>query len=912
MKKIISSDIVVAYFHCPRKAFLLMSGEQGAEVEYISILNEQRNLQKTRYINDIKPTTASIQISKPNDLRKGGNILENVKLKSEHFEARCDILIRDSKTTSPKNTNYEPTVFIGTHNIGKEHKIELAFVGHVLGKIEGQVLQKGTIINVSGKKYGVNLKPLLKSLPKIVSPLQEWLSLPASHPPPIILNKHCFYCPFQKSCKAQAEETDNLSQLSGMNVRMIKQYEKKGIFTIKQLSYLFKPRRLKKQARNHQKTHKPELRALAIRTGKIYIQELPNFSRQNIELFIDIEGVPDQSLYYLFGLLVRDEGKSIYYPFWADVNSDESCAWKKFIGEIEKYPNAPIYHYGNYDSKAIATLSKRYEDINNIKERLVNINSQIYGKVYFPVNSNGLKEIGGFIGANWSLSNSTGVQSLVWRYMWEISQDIQYKDHLLTYNKDDCLALMLLTDYLSKIKDTSDSWADVDFVSKPKRNATESGKQIHDHFETVLKFAHNNYDEKKIKFRRESDQEGKVDKPRNSRKLGYQGQRRVSPKATKTIRISSIGQFCPKDDSQLQTRRKTAKELVSKRLIIDLVLIKGGIKKTITEYIGEHGYCPKCLKSYAPKEIRAFGANQLYGHGFQSWIIYQRIALHMTYNSIGEVVAEQFGEYGFERNVGQFIKNISLHYKKTEELIIQKLLESTVIHADETPINIRGKTQYVWTFTNDEYVVFKLTKTRESTIAHEFLQSYTGTLVSDFYPGYDAIKCKQQKCWVHLIRDLNDDLWESPFDTEFENLVHEIRLLIISIMEAVQKYGLKKRHLHKFMKQVDLFYKKAIIDKEYKSELADKYQKRFIKYKDSLFTFLQYDGIPWHNNTAERALRHLTKQQQISLVFHEQVTHDYLRLLGIRQTLKFQGKSFYRFLFSNETDINQEGLRQKN
>ena len=337
--------------------------------------------------------------------------------------------------------------------------------------------------------------------------------------------------------------------------------------------------------------------------------------------------------------------------------------------------------------------------------------------------------------------------------------------------------------------------------------------------------------------------------------------------------------------------------------------MKGGIKKTITEYIGEHGRCPKCLKSCAPKEIRAFGANQLYGHGFQAWIVYQRVALHMTYASIAEVVAEQFKEDGLQHNIGQFIKNISQHYEKTEELIIQKLLASTVIHADETPINIRGKTQYVWTFTNDEYVIFKLTKTRESTIAHEFLQSYTGTLVSDFYPGYDAIKCKQQKCWVHLIRDLNGDLWESPFDTEFENLVHEIRLLIIPIMEAVQKYGLKKRHLRKFLKQVDLFYKKAIVDKEYKSELADKYQKRFIKYKDSLFTFLQYDGIPWHNNTAERALRHLTKQQQISLVFHEQVTHDYLRLLGIRQTLKFQGKSFYRFLFSNETDIDQAGLR---
>jgi len=44
-------------------------------------------------------------------------------------------------------------------------------------------------------------------------------------------------------------------------------------------------------------------------------------------------------------------------------------------------------------------------------------------------------------------------------------------------------------------------------------------------------------------------------------------------------------------------------------------------------------------------------------------------------------------------------------------------------------------------------------------------------LVSDFYAGYDAIQCRQQKCWVHLIRELNDDLWDAPFDTEFEHLV---------------------------------------------------------------------------------------------------------------------------------------------
>ena len=61
----------------------------------------------------------------------------------------------------------------------------------------------------------------------------------------------------------------------------------------------------------------------------------------------------------------------------------------------------------------------------------------------------------------------------------------------------------------------------------------------------------------------------------------------------------------------------------------------------------------------------------------------------------------------------------------------------------------------------------------------------------------------------------------------------------------------------------------------------------------------------WHNNTAEGALRHLVVQEKISGFFYESLVPDYLLLLGIRQTCRFQGKSFLRFLFSEEKDIDK-------
>ena len=90
---------------------------------------------------------------------------------------------------------------------------------------------------------------------------------------------------------------------------------------------------------------------------------------------------------------------------------------------------------------------------------------------------------------------------------------------------------------------------------------------------------------------------------------------------------------------------------------------------------------------------------------------------------------------------------------------------------------------------------------------------------------------------------------------------------------------------------------------EYTSDLAKNFQRRFVKYGEKLFTFLDYDGVPWNNNMGERALRHLAIQRKISGSFFAKGANDYLRLLGIAQSCRFQDKLFLRFLLSEERDV---------
>jgi hypothetical protein len=231
------------------------------------------------------------------------------------------------------------------------------------------------------------------------------------------------------------------------------------------------------------------------------------------------------------------------------------------------------------------------------------------------------------------------------------------------------------------------------------------------------------------------------------------------------------------------------------------------------------------------------------------------------------------------------------------------MLESPFIHVDDTKVNIQGENHYVWGFTDGTHVVFRMTATRESNIVHELLKGYRGVMVSDFYPGFDSVACQQQKCLIHLVRDINDELWSNPFDSQLEAFTTAVKGLLVPILQDVQRYGLKARHLRKHQASVDGFYRKEVEHGRYTSDVVVRFMTRFQRYRDSIFLFLENDSIPWNNNTGELALRHIAVQRKISGFFFKSFASRYLVLLGLAQTCRFQEKSFLKFLLSGEMEV---------
>ena len=774
--------------------------------------------------------------------------------------------------------------------------MRLAFVAHVLSEERGRYSQYGILVPFHGAPQRIRLLPLHPEIKAIIESLRAWRAHLPPDPPPLVLNRHCVTCPFHAMCLEEATKQGHLSLLNRMTPKVMEKYRRQGILTIEQLSYAYRPRRRRKRRANAPTGFRFELQALALRMGKIYLHEKPTLPKHPVELFLDIEGLPDEEVDYLIGLDIREGDRVVRHSFWADAADDEAGIFSQCLKVAAQYRDAPIFHYGSYEPRALARVAKKHGiRAQGVVERLVNVNSAVFGKVYFPARSNRLKDLGPLIGIKWDHPDASGLESVAWRWQWECTHDNKYKDLLLDYNHTDCLALRCLVDRLRALSGNG-TCSDSDCVDAGGTQATATGHIIHRAFGDILKSAYEEYKGKRILIGETlAEAAATQGHPVAHTRRGLHHRRSVA-KVNKVFRVARK-RTCPYDGSKLSYSTRRAE-----RCITEIEFGKHGCRRVVHRYVGHLACCLQCKRVYNPPAISRF-KKRFFGDHLQAWIGYLRIVLRLPYRAISQMLAEVFGEYIGGGMHGAIIERLARIYSGTERALLEEIRRSPFAHVDETQVNICGANQYVWVLTNGSAVVFRLTETRETTLIRNLLSGFEGVLISDFYGGYDSVPCRQQKCFGHLIRDLNEDLWRNPYNVELEAFVGQLKEVVVPIFQSANRFGLKAYHLRRFTRSVDRFYDRHVVACRYSCDITEKYRKRFVRYRESLFRFLVEDGIPWNNNTAERAIRHLAVQRKISGSFGEGPMHQYLRLLGIAQTCRFQGKSFLKFLLSGEKDV---------
>ena len=273
-------------------------------------------------------------------------------------------------------------------------------------------------------------------------------------------------------------------------------------------------------------------------------------------------------------------------------------------------------------------------------------------------------------------------------------------------------------------------------------------------------------------------------------------------------------------------------------------------------------------------------------------------------SQVGKSVADVFNLRIDDASMHRFKSALAANYRVTYQEILDGIVAGPVFHVDETSVTVRkGGKGYVWVFaaTDKAYYVYK--DSREAAFLHDLFRGSSGVLVSDFFTGYDSLACPQQKCMVHLMRDINEDLLRNPFNEELKELAKEFGRLLGVLIESIDRYGLKRRHLQKHRKAARSFLE-AVSSRSFSTEIGESYQKRFRRSGEKLFTFLDYDGVPWNNNCAEHAVKAFARYRRYTDGrFTETSIADYLILLTVFQTCELSGVNVLRFLLSQETGL---------
>ena len=140
----------------------------------------------------------------------------------------------------------------------------------------------------------------------------------------------------------------------------------KGITTVTQLSYGYRPRRRKRgiaatpHARLHYK-HDHKLKALAVKKAQVHVVGSPTFSMDGTPVFIDVEGRPDIDFYYLIGLKSQRHGRYFERSFWADRPEDEYRIFRECLRVLKRIENPRLVHYGAYESRFLKSMRTRWQ-----------------------------------------------------------------------------------------------------------------------------------------------------------------------------------------------------------------------------------------------------------------------------------------------------------------------------------------------------------------------------------------------------------------------------------------------------------------------------------------------------------------------------------------------------------------------
>lgn len=363
-------------------------------------------------------------------------------------------------------------------------------------------------------------------------------------------------------------------------------------------------------------------------------------------------------------------------------------------------------------------------------------------------------------------------------------------------------------------------------------------------------------------------------------KAGHKGSRRKAP-----VRIDRQEEHrldsCPDCGGPLQRCQRSRR-----RVIVD---IPAELEPEATEHTIWRDYCPACKSHVEPVVADALPKAAI-GHRAVALTAWLHYGLGATIDQIVEIMGYHLQTRLTPGGMVAMWQRLARILESWYQQIGQQARHSAVLHADETGWRVSGKTCWLWCFASQEVCFYLIDRSRGSPALQKFfLEAFDGVLVRDFWAPYDAVTVgDHQCCLVHLLREL-EKVDQGKSTPAWQAFAKKLRRLLRDGIRLRKRPDFTPQAYRSRVKRLDdrLI---AMAEGEYEDKDARRLAKRLDKYRDSIFTFLDYDAVPFENNHAERQIRPavvLRKNSQSNRSEKGAATQSVL--MSVYRTLKLRG-----------------------
>ena len=300
------------------------------------------------------------------------------------------------------------------------------------------------------------------------------------------------------------------------------------------------------------------------------------------------------------------------------------------------------------------------------------------------------------------------------------------------------------------------------------------------------------------------------------------------------------------------------------------------IKKIVTEYraqILENDKGQKYVASF-PKGIVS---DIQYGNSLKAHSVYMSQFQLLPYKRIQDYFAEQMNIPLSAGSIFNFNKEAYDLLKNFDEIAKKKLIQSPVVNADETGINIDGKRRWLHSCSSPLWTYFYPHEKRgsEAMDAIGIIPNFSGILCHDHWKSYYNYYCLHALCNAHHIREL-----ERAIEQDDQKWAIEMKdFLLESNKEVINAGGvLSEEGNDKCRRKYRTILEKAEIECPSPPKIAGKKGRikksktrnlleRLRDYEDDVLRFTNNERVPFTNNLGENDLRMTKVQQKISGCF---------------------------------------------